>query len=95
MIKCGAIAAVAIAAGATGTATLVSHTTDQDRVAASGQSAYEQALTVRGTRSSPWEKQAAVTSLSDQPRRGERPEYDPLHLAMAPEHSHVARRGTR
>lgn len=95
MIKCGAIAAVAIAAGATGTATLVSNTVEPDRVAASDQSAYEQAVTVRGTRSLPWEKQAAVTSLSDQSRRGERPEYDPLQLAMAPEHDNVVRRGIR
>jgi hypothetical protein len=93
MIKCGAIAAVAIAAGATGTATLVSNT--QERVDAGGSSAYEQALTVRGTRSSSTPTQIPAATLSSPSRRGERPDYEPLHVTMAPVDNENSRRGAR
>jgi hypothetical protein len=94
MIKCGAIAAVVIAASATGTATLVSQGSDSERIAASDRTTYEQDLTVRGTRALPTQIHAE-TSLGDQPRRGERPDYEPVAMAMASLPNEGVRRGSR
>jgi hypothetical protein len=94
MIKCGAIAAVVIAASATGTATLVSQGSDSERIAGNDRTALEQDLTVRGTRALPTPINAE-TSIGDQPRRGDRPDYEPAALAMASLPDEAVRRGSR
>jgi len=95
MIKCGTIAAIVIAGSAAGTATLVSDPGDTERVAASGQSATEQSITTRGTRSSLAVVDASTAPIGDQPRRGERPEYQPASLTIAALPDEDMRRGTR
>ena len=83
MIKCGAITAVVIAGSAAGTATLVSHPPGIEGIPASGQATVEQSISVRGTRSELTPVDAFAPSVGDQPRRGERADYDPAPLAMA------------
>ncbi|MCH5374572.1 MAG: hypothetical protein JJ992_11400 [Planctomycetes bacterium] len=95
MIKCGAIAAVVIAGSAAGTATLVSNPTGTQSVSASDQSAYEQISAVRGTRSTLTPLGDLPQSVGDQPRRGERSDFQPVALAMADASSDGIRRGTR
>jgi len=83
MIKCGAIAAVVIAGSAAGTATLVSNPPGIEGIPASGQAAVEQSISARGTRPEVTIVDTFAPSVGDQPRRGERADYDPAPLAMA------------
>ena len=97
MIKCGTIAAVVIAGSAAGTATLVSNAPGTEGVPAGGQAAIEQSISARGTRPEVTIVDTFAPSVGDQPRRGDRPEYDLAPLAMAAPggEGDGLRRGTR
>ena len=95
MIKCGTIAALVIAGSAAGTATLVSNPPGAESASAGGQAAIEQAITARGTRSETMTLGATASRIGDQPRRGERSEYEPDPLAMVATSYEEVRRGTR
>ncbi len=95
MIKCGTIAAVVIAGSAAGTATLVSNPPGMDSVSAGGQAALAQTIAARGTRSEVTIVDAFAPTVGDQPRRGERSDYEPTALAMAAPPGDGIRRGTR
>jgi hypothetical protein len=95
MIKCGTLAAVVIACSAAGTATLVSNPPNADSLAASDHPAMEQMTTVRGTRSLVETVDDFTAPVSGQPRRGERPEHQPVNAAVAVAADDVVRRGIR
>jgi hypothetical protein len=95
MIKCGAIAAIVIAGGAAGTASLVSYSTGTERVAADGQEIRAQEVSQRGTRSPLMQRDSFSESIGTQPRRGERPEYETISLAMVTPAADGIRRGSR
>jgi hypothetical protein len=95
MIKCGTIAAVVIAGSAVGTATLVSNPPGVEGIAAGGQAAVEQRISVRGVRSELTTAGTVTPSVGDQPRRGERPDHEPVAVAMAASPGDSIRRGTR
>jgi hypothetical protein len=95
MIKCGTLAAVVIAGSAAGTATLVSNQPDADSLAASDHSVVEQMTAVRGTRSIVETIDGFTSPVSDQPRRGERPEHQPVTATLAIAADNVVRRGIR
>jgi hypothetical protein len=95
MIKCGTLAAVVIAGSAAGTATLVSNPPNADGLAASDHSATEQTTAVRGTRSMVETVDSVTSPVSDQPRRGERPDHQPVTAAVAVGAENIVRRGIR
>ena len=95
MIKCGTIAAVVIAGSAAGTATLVSNPAGTEPVAAGGHSANEQTITARGTRAPVEGVDAFLSSVGDQPRRGERSDYQVASIAILESTGDGIRRGTR
>jgi len=95
MIKCGTLAAVVIAGSAAGTATLVSNPPNADNLTASDHSATEQMTAVRGTRSIVETVDGLTSPVSDQPRRGERPEHQAVDAAVAVAADNVVRRGIR
>jgi len=95
MIKCGTLAAVVIAGSAAGTATLVSNPPNADGLAASDHSATEQMTAVRGTRSTVETVDGLTSPVSDQPRRGDRPEHQAVTAAVAVGAENIVRRGIR
>lgn len=95
MIKCGTIAALVIAGGATGTASLLSYTVGTERVAAGGQEMRAKAVSQRGTRSTLAAREAIIDPLITQPRRGTRAEYQTISIAMSEAPANGIRRGTR